>query len=250
MSITKPKRHRLRKLRLDEISLVDKGACEDATITIFKRGDPDMTDLEKMQKAMEDATASIEKLTKRAEEAEERATKAEAEVAKAKTEAPVQKSGAEGDDEEILKGADPAVRDMILKLRKSNEASEQRLAKLDDERDIAKAVDVCKRDFSHLPVKADEFGPVLKRAMGTMDQADFEELNRVLKAADNAMLEATRMVGPGGHVIAKGSAEQKLEDLAKKRAEEKGENFAKSYADVMDENPQLYAEYQRESRPQ
>jgi hypothetical protein len=34
----RPKKYRLQKLRLDEISIVDAGACEEAVVTIFKRG--------------------------------------------------------------------------------------------------------------------------------------------------------------------------------------------------------------------
>jgi hypothetical protein len=34
----RPKKYRLQKLRLDEISIVDAGACEEAVVTIYKRG--------------------------------------------------------------------------------------------------------------------------------------------------------------------------------------------------------------------
>lgn len=250
------RKHRLTKLRLNEISLVDMPADPNATITIFKRGDPTM-DPEEIKKQLDAATKSIEDLTKRAEDAEKardelegkleemtkRAEAAETRVSKAK-------AGEEDDLEEILKGADPAMRDHMIKLHKANVAAQKRLAEMDEEREIAKAVAAVKSDYQHLPIKPENFGPVLKRMSGTMSEEDFAEVKRVLKAADHAMLTATTMSGPGGYAIAKGTAETRLDSMAKERAEKTGVSFAKAYTEVMRDNPDLYNQYKAETARQ
>lgn len=245
------KRYRLTKLRLNEISIVDAGADPNAVVTIFKRDDRSnggkpMTDLEKMVAQMGEATKTIADLqasvTKaNAESATKDATIADLQKRLAAAEA-AKGSGAD-DEDPILKAADPLVAAEIVKLRKANAAAAKQLAQLDEEREIKKVAVQITTDMRGLPVKADDFAPILKRAMGAMDEADSKELVRVLKAASNAVEDSLRSTGLPAHLVQKSSAETEIEALAK--AKQKAENitFAKAYDDVLAQNPALYSRF-------
>jgi hypothetical protein len=247
------KKFRLRKILLNEISLVDFPAEKHSVVTVFKRADQPttggggMADLEKMAAEMARASQTIENLTKRANDAEaqvealtKRATDAEAKVVM------LAKRATSGDPEEddiLLKAADPTVAAEIIKLRKQNVAAAKQLAEIAEAGEIAKAVTRVAQEFPNLPVKAADFGPILKRALGVLTAEDSTELVRVLKAADNAIVDATRSTGFGAPFIAKGSAEQEIEALAKEVAKAESVSFAKGYDLILQRNPALYTRY-------
>jgi hypothetical protein len=245
------KRYRLTKLRLNEISIVDAGADPNAVVTIFKRDDRSnggkpMTDLEKMVAQMGEATKTIADLqasvTKaNADSATKDATIADLQKRLAVAEA-AKGSGAD-DEDPILKAADPLVAAEIVKLRKANAAAAKQLAQLDEEREIKKVATQIETDMRGLPVKAADFAPILKRAMGAMDEADSKELVRVLKAASNTVEDAMRSTGLPAHLVQKSNAEAEIEELAK--AKQKAENitFAKAYDQVLAQNPALYSRF-------
>jgi hypothetical protein len=251
--MTQPK-YRLRKIRLDEISIVDSGADANAVVTIFKRDDRSnggkpMTDLEKMVAQMNEATKTIADL-------QGSVTKANADsAAKDVTIAALQKSlaaaqaakGAADDGEDpILKAADPLVAAEIIKLRKANAAAAKQLAQLDEEREIKKVASQITSDMPGLPVKAETFAPILKRAMGAMDESDATELLRVLKAASNAVEDSLRSTGLPMHLVQKGNAESEIERLAKEKQKAENITFAKAYDDVLTANPALYSRFMAE----
>ncbi len=245
------KRYRLTKLRLNEISIVDAGADPNAVVTIFKRDDRSnggkpMTDLEKMVAQMGEATKTIADLQgsvakANADSATKDATIADLQKRLAVAEA-AKGSGAD-DEDPILKAADPLVAAEIIKLRKANASAAKQLAQLDEEREIKKVAVQITTDMRGLPVKADDFAPILKRAMGAMDEADSKELVRVLKAASNAVEDSLRSTGLPAHLVQKSDAEAEIETLAK--AKQKAENitFAKAYDDVLAQNPALYSRF-------
>lgn len=246
------KKYRLKKLRLNEISIVDQGADPNAIVTIFKRDDRSnggkpMNDLEKMVAQMGEATKTIADLQASVAKANADSTAKDATIAdlqKRLTAAEAAKgSGAADDEDPILKAADPLVAAEIVKLRKANAAAAKQLAQLDEEREIKKVATQIQTDMRGLPVKAEEFAPILKRAMGAMDEADSKELMRVLKAASNAVEDSLRVTGLPSHLVQKGNAESEIETLAK--AKQKAENitFAKAYDDVLAQNPALYSRF-------
>jgi len=248
------KKFRLRKILLNEISLVDYPAEQHSVVTVFKRADQPIaeeggvvTDLEKMQAEMARASTNIESLSKRAETAEAALAEAtkRAEAAEAKV-VVLGKKAVAGDPEEddiLLKASDPTVAAEIIKLRKQNVAAAKQLAEIAEAGEIAKAVARVTSDFPNLPVKAETFGPVLKRAMGSLSEEDATELARVLKAADGAIVEATRAAGLGLQFVAKGSAEQEIEAKAKEIAKAESVTFAKGYDLVLQRDPALYNRY-------
>jgi len=251
--MTEPPRKRLKKLRLDEISLVDLGADENATIKVIKRGAApqgghDMTDQEKILEQMTAATvkiteqaAQIEAITKQLKvvEGERDVAKRAQQIAEATA-----KSGEDGEDA-ILKAADPLVAAEIIKLRKANIAAAKQLAEIADGEEVKKAIAQVKADFSELPIKAEEFGPVMKRAMGLLPAEDITVLNRVLKAANGAMQDAMRL-GGGRVLIRKGNAESEIERKAQEVAKAESIPFAKAYDTVLEREPALYTRFLEE----
>lgn len=101
--------------------------------------------------------------------------------------------------------------------------------------------------YSNLPIKADELGPILKSAAG-MPEAQRKELERVLKAANVAFQELTKMKGSTGDTSSN-SAYDKLMVLAKdlKKAESTM-TIEKAFTKVCEDNPMLYQEHRAEKR--
>lgn len=92
---------------------------------------------------------------------------------------PVEKSD---DTEDIFKGLDPRVREVIEKAQKDATDTRAELAKRDDER-ISKEFIEKAATFKNLPINAADFGLVLK-SIGTLDPTVLAEIERVLRAAD------------------------------------------------------------------
>jgi hypothetical protein len=247
------KRMWLRKLRLNEVSLVDLGADLNAQVSVFKRGEPPqgkevtMNDLAQLTAQMTAATANIEALRTEVTKANKDKATIEAQLTAITRERDILKAGQNGGTEDdILKAADPVVAAEIIKLRKSNAASAKLLADMADEKEVKKFVDQVRTDLGHLAIKADELGPVLKRATGTLDEADMTILTRILKAADAAVAQAMRISGLPNTLVHKGSAEAEIEKLAQEKASKDGVTFAKAYDDVLASRPDLYSRFQAE----
>lgn len=109
--------------------------------------------------------------------------------------------------------------DEIKKARAEADAAQTRIAKMEDERIVKQYAERVAAEYPSLPVKADEFAPVLRKAESVLDDAGKAELNRVLKAADAAMRAAMGEMGRNGGAPAAGSAytemESKAEELRK-----------------------------------
>lgn len=247
-----PKKHRLRKLKIKEISLVDEPANPGASVLFYKRkgghegGDNQETDtmtLEELAKALETANEKAEKHEAEMAEVTKRAEAAEAEVAELKKKLDAEGAG----EEDIYKGMSKAAVAHFKKMEAENKASREAVAKMADERREAEFIKQAE-GYANLPVKPEEFGPVLKRfADGEAKDGDMDMLGTVLKAADAAFTKATQIRGdnPTPGALVEGSAEQKLDALAKARVaktkEEGGSiSYVKAYNAVLSENPDLY----------
>lgn len=216
--MTTPPR-RFRKVRLSEISLVDMGADPHAVISIFKRAVP-----QNKEAAMADANDDPA-------------------VVAAQTILDLRKKL---DAAEAKIAATPAVPDSVAaelaELKKANDKWRAEMAAITEEREIAKAVDLVRVEFPHLPIKPDEFGPVMKRAMALLSTEDVAVLKRLLKAADAAMVTLTKQVGGFGAPAA-GSVEAEIEATATKLMASENVSFAKAYALAMERNPDLYTRF-------
>lgn len=123
-------------------------------------------------------------------------------------------------------------RDEIAKMREKEETREY----------VAKA-----EAYSNLPIKADELGPILKSA-ASMPEAQRKELERVLKAADVAFKELSKMKGSTGATDTN-SAYDRLMVLAKNlKKTEPTMTIEKAFTKVCEENPALYQEHRAEKR--
>jgi uncharacterized phage infection (PIP) family protein YhgE len=251
------KRHRIRKLRLYEISLVDHPAEPNAMIHFFKRGDPGQEDkgmpenLENLVKQMETATATITELTKAKETADGEIAKRDKEITDLKVEldkARAAAPAAEGED--LLKSiGDPKVRAAFEEMQKRADAANKLVAKMADEKAEAGFVDEVRKSYTALPIKAEEFGPVLKRVMTSISDEDGKELRRVLKAADAlAKSGATAVAGVRGAPLA-GTAEAEIEAKAHELAKSSSGkiNFAAAYDQILKSHPDLYGRYLEET---
>lgn len=212
----------LRDLVVDFVSLVDRAAVRDAVeqsepmrFHLYKRETTapeggSMTPEEKaaLDKAQADQkTAETEAATAKADLAKaqeqiEALTKSVEEIKKA--------AGIEEKPEPIDKSElSPAMRAHVEKMEADAAALADRVAKAErdaeEDRKIAKAereatalrsfVSKAEKEFPSLPVKADEFGPVLKSASETMPAEQFAELERVLKAGNEAMASVFKEQG-------------------------------------------------------
>jgi colicin import membrane protein len=197
----------LSDLQVDFVSLVDRAAVRDpvkqsepARFLLWKRqttpteGDSMTPEQEAaLKKAQDDAKAATDALAKaEADKATQAARIAELE----KTAEPVDK----GDEKVDLSKADPATRAYIEKMEADRAADRERAEKAERTANEATEIAKAERDaritrefvtkaegYRALVVKADEFGPVLKEASEKLSKAAFDEIERVLKAADEAL---------------------------------------------------------------
>jgi len=102
-------------------------------------------------------------------------------------------------------------------------------------------------DFRNLPLKADAFGPLLKRAAEALSETDMAEVLRVLKAADTAIAGAFTELGRGQDVT--GTAREQIAALAK-AAMEKDPSLTLEAARVAvrRQNPELRQQERDEAR--
>lgn len=257
---TPGKRHKLTKIRLSEISVVDVPAEKNSVFSVWKRGNQEengsVTDLDKVLKQVEEATGKLTDMQKALDAAETRAAEADKRAAVAEQKAievakAVGTTPATADStDDILKGiSDPKLAAAFAKLAADNKTANDALAKMDEQRAIAKAVDVVKADFSHLSLQADEFGKVWRRAAMKLDADDFTEIARVLKSAD-AMAEMALAGRLGFIASTPTSAEAALtkaaEDIQKA---DSSVPFAKAYQMACERNPALYNQYRNEKFP-
>lgn len=249
----------LTELVVDEVSLVDAGANPDAHVLVYKaadmatcpvckskvhmgaetcakcgyamkkkaaepRGD-DMTEADKAKleadvKAAEEL--ATEEQTKRVA-AEKRVKELEAEIEKRRT------------PEEIEKAAMAAIPESF---RKRLESAEAEIKKAADEKATIVHVEKA-RALKHLPVKAEEFGLVLKAAAASMTAEQAAELDRVLKAADEAMRPLFTEIGKSGAPANGDAVAQFIAKVDEAKAKGEKDPMAKAAS----ENPALYNAY-------
>lgn len=146
------------------------------------------------------------------------------------------------------------VRPMVESLwKQSNEAilkaqaTEATLAKERDERLTKEFIQKARTSFGRLSIKADEFGPILKAAFQKLDKAEYEELDRVLRSADEAM---DQLFIEKGTSLSDDAGTQpaviKLEKAAEKIATRDGITREQAFIKALNEYPDLAAQERKE----
>lgn len=131
--------------------------------------------------------------------------------------------------------------------REKREKLEQRLDTIEEEREnrqyIAKAA-----SFSRLPIKADEFGPVLRQIAKSMPEA-YAVIETVLASTD-AMLEKAKFFSElgSGQGVTSGGAFEKVSALASEIAKSEKMSPTDALAKALADNPALAADYLREQK--
>lgn len=141
--------------------------------------------------------------------------------------------------EDIFKGLDPRVREVIEKAQKTAEDATTELAKREDERLTKEFIEKAST-FKNLPVNAAEFGPVLK-SLATANPEAFAEVERVLRAADAGSKtgEVFKQAGSdqGGTASAKEQVDVMAQEILKS---DTSLTIAQARAQVYRTNPSLY----------
>ncbi len=207
-------------------------------------GDPNLSidwkdydmDINTLTKSLEQAEATITKL----QASVDTLTSENAELKKSATPADAEESS----NEDVLKGLPDGVREIVEKARaeaadakKTAEDATASLAKMaDKELDrhyIAKA-----KEFTHLPgVKAEEFGPILKRVLHAADEADRNAVYEALAKTSQAVSELTKESGVDTAADLDGD---RADTLAKEIMKRDGSSYQQAYSKALAEDPSLY----------
>lgn len=221
----KPKRWRLKNLKLDRVDLVTAGANPGASVLIAKFETPPDGDV---SNAVEPNAIVEVEVSDQIETVEA-------------PDAPV---------EEVSMSDEPQVETVAKAdfeaLQKANTELSDRIAKM--ERDAKQAEYVAKaREYSNLG-KADELGALLLAASEAFSAEQYQTLERLLKAA-NAQVDKGELFAQFSQPTAEaGSFDEKLTGLAKAKVEAgAAPTLEIAKLQVLNENPELRAEY-RNSR--
>jgi len=158
--------------------------------------------------------------------------------------------------EDVLKGLSAEARAVVEKAQKdADEAKAQAklasdiVAKMQDEAETRSFVDIAKQ-FNRLSLKAEDFGPILKRVK-KLDEKQYEELTRVLKAANAAAKPMFEVVGKRTDGSGSATAKERISAMAQELvAKGKDIDLPKAIAQVCSENPELYRAYGEEIKQQ
>ncbi|MDI6814378.1 MAG: hypothetical protein QMD10_12730 [Desulfitobacteriaceae bacterium] len=220
--------------------LAETGAS-DAGVAKTQKGDDGMLIPEEIKKKLpDDVKKQVEELEKKAQETEQLKVKV----------AELEKKLAEKDqpnkDDDIWKGVNPEIRKRMEELEKRAKEAEE-LAKKEREERITKEFIAKAAAFQGLPVKPEEFGPVLK-TLAEKDPEVYTKIEGVLKAADEAITKGALFKELGRASYGdEGSALAKLEAKAEEiRKSDSRLTKEQAFVKACEENPELYAQYRRE----
>lgn len=206
-----------------------------------------LADLAKAEDALKSAEAAREAMKSELEEAKAdlRARNRDLDDLRKQFDAEVNKNK---DPEEVfLEKMDPAAREHYERMKARSDAADKMIEKMQNERRLSEIAKQFAEDFPKLPVTGTEMAPILDKVASALDDAEMDELKRVLKAGNDALgnyEKAVGLLGTGGATVT--SAEAELDKKAKERAAKDNVSFEKAYAAVLTENPDLYARYESE----
>jgi len=147
--------------------------------------------------------------------------------------------------EAVLKAQDAET--AVLKEKVEKESKER--ARLEDEKQKVEFIRQA-GEFAHLPgAKADDLGPILRKAAGAMEPKEYEKLREVLKGADkiaedSALFTELGAAGPG---TGDGSAYGKITALAEElRKGDTKLSPEQAKARIIKTHPELFKQHQAE----
>lgn len=233
--------------RLEEALSKTKGVEEMFDIKKFKEELPEdqRKGLEKYLETLE--SAEIKKLNKQLEEKDSAIADMTETVAELKKAA--EENDSNGTTEDVIKELPEDVRKMVEDSVAKAKAAEERIQKLEDD-SLNKEYIEKASVFEALPVNAQDIGPVFKR-VAQVSKEDYDKLEALLKAADEQLVQNNillKEVGAGGANSVEQPAWEKVEAAAKELvAADSTMTQEQAIAKVLQDNPDLYAEYQKES---
>lgn len=267
----KTKRTTLHDVVLGEISLVDRGANQGSAVLLFKRDDteddpmpkePTQAELNALTQAVTKAEEALGELTLANEELVSKNDQLTGQVADLTTQldeakATIAKNAGGEPVDDITKALgelpEPVAK-MFKAMQTRVDAAEALIAKQADEKAVA--VFIAKAEaFDQLPTSADKLGPLLMRVeKGMTTKADGEELERLFKAAQDAITTAAGDKGDGrkprtevigkGHVEGGGDAEARIASaVVELRKSDKSLTAEEAEAQVLMDQPELYEAY-------
>lgn len=231
---------RLTALKINEVSLVDRGANPGAHITLFKR---DATS--DGGTATSDAKEEVMAGTKKQDVAQPEVAAPAVETPAPVVETPAVAPAPAADVTAEMEKRDREIADLRKRVADSEKiAKEERDARLTNEA-IAKAA----KEYPHAGTP-EVLGPILKRARGNeLTADDVAELERTLKAASEQLKTSAlfKEVGDGG--AEKGGAREQLKQAAAElRKADPKLSEAQAITKAMNANPKLAAEARAEER--
>lgn len=121
-----------------------------------------------------------------------------------------------------------------------------------DLRELGEWIEKTDETFEALPIEARELGPILKRASETLPSEDYERIDGLLKAADEAMRQSKLFKEAGRGGIPDGAANDPVSRVMRKAEEiEKSDSGIKpseALAQALKSDPQLEREYLLQER--
>ena len=260
----RPKKKQLFNIRLDELSLVDDPGNQEAKVTLFKRADgaqseeatmADITAVTELTKKLEAALAKMEDQTNSTADLQKKLDALQKEnddLTKAAKESqgkkPNDKMGDEDDD--MMKGLAPEARALVEKALSKAEESEKKLAKMEDDR-LEQAFISKAAKLDHLPADAETLGPILKRmSMKQIGDEDFDQIHKLLSGVNEVLKssEIFKSIGHGGAMIKSGAEAELDTKAAELMKSDSSLTREQAATKAMEQHPELYAKYLRESR--
>lgn len=250
---------KLSMLRIGRVDLVDAGANPLADVALFKRATPAEPTKPAVKKGvrMPDAPKpdefDVTKLDDDAQEAFKALTTERDDLLKGKTEfeAAVEKAGKGGvppitpkgepDEDDVMKSLPAEVRTRLEKAEKENATNAEKIAKMEHDNRrtdfIAKA-----KELEHVG-GPDELGEVLHAISDAVPEATYKALERMLKSANAVAEEGKVFAELGGNGVS-ADLDTKIGEFAKiKKSADPTMSDAQARTAVLNEHPDLYAEY-------
>lgn len=269
----KTKKTTLHNVVLGEISLVDRGANQGSAVLLFKRDDtedepmpkePTQAELNALTEAVTKAEEALGELTLANEELVTKNDQLAGQVAALTTQLDEAKAtiakNAGGEPQDDITKALGELPEPVAKMFKAMQtrvdAAEALIAKQADEKAVA--VFIAKAEaFDQLPTSADKLGPLLMRVeKGMTTKADSEELERLFKAAQDAITTGAGDQGTGkggkdrttvigkGHTEGGGDAEARIASaVVELRKADSSLSPEEAEAQVLMDQPELYEAY-------
>lgn len=190
----------------------------------------------------------VEAIDKAEEEKAEALAKAEAlqvqvdELTKAAEDAK-----SEDDPEDLLKSADPAIRELVQKAQDEAEEATA-IAKAEREKRLDREFFEKADSLPNIEGETSELADLLKSVAGVVDADTFAKLEEILRAADSQLATAELFKSVGVEGEAEGDdAYGKLVKIAKRYQEaDESMTYEAAFDQAVEKNPDLYDEYARE----